>query len=354
MIATAHSNVSSDILSIGKLSAKYSISQPTIRQMCDEGLPHFTTLGGHRRISDKDFREFIGIDESSSTTLPRVCLLARVSTPSQAKPRTDGPDAQSDLDRQVERIRAYITERWGTDCQVTENIRVGSGLNFNHPKIIEFTTKLVNREYDYVVISYKDRLARSSFDLFSNLAKQAGTEIIMVDEQDDPSYEESLISDLIALATVAACKHNSAKAAKNSTIQIEQEYLVRIFKQYRQGMSYRDLSTWCEKEGITGTKGQRISPPKLHKILTTNQQLLEKLVPAEPTDIERFISEGLRADSTAKTKQVDIYSAYQSWCSQNGCQALSAKKMGLAVKQAGYAPGKGKRGMKVFAGLALA
>lgn len=352
----AHSKAGSDWLSIGQLSQRYGISQPTIRTMCDNGLPHYLTAGMHRRLSESEFRRFIGLDKPSDATLPRICIVCRVSTPAQAKPRTDGPDAKSDLDRQIERCRKYVKDRWGDQCVVEENVRVTSGLNFNAPQLIDFTLKLVQKQYDYVVISWKDRLARSSFDLWLNLAKYAGTEIIMCEQQDDPTFTESLVEDLIALCTVASCKHNSAKAAKNSTIHVEQEDLLRIYARYREGSSYASLSTWCEAQGITGVQAgvpKPLTAPKLCQIIGRYHTTLDKLIPETTNHLAEFASECLTAKPGYTTKQVDIYERYLGWCKVKGYVAISVKKVGAGLKKLGYQTVKANGGLKHFRGVAI-
>lgn len=354
MIALTHSN---DWLSIGKLSAKYGISQPTIRTMCERGLPYALTCGQHRRINEAEFRRFIGLDQEAATSLPRICIVCRVSTPAQAKPRTDGPDAKSDLDRQVERCRAYVRDRWGDACICEENIRITSGLNFNHPKIIEFTLNLVQKKYDYVVISYKDRLARSSFDLWVNLAKHAGTEIIMVEEKDDPTFTESLVEDLIALCTVAACKHNSAKAAKNSTINVDQDSIVKLYEMKMQGMSYADLAKWAEGQGIKGEKGEKLSSAKVHQLLSKHHAVLDKLCPQTSSHVDEFIKEHLkpleayqatRRNQNDMVRQMDVYEQYTKWCGKKGVAPVSQKKLGAAMSKAGFEWTRAKQGCKCW------
>lgn len=316
MIASVHSRAGSDWLSIGQISAKYCISQPTIRVMCDNGLPHFTTIGNHRRISDNEFRRFIGLSAEDKSSLPRVCLLARVSSPSQAKPRTDDPDASSDLDRQVEICRRYVKERWGKQCVLDENIRVGSGLNWNHPKIIEFTLNLVQGKYDYVVFTYKDRVARSSYDLFSNLAQHVGTELVMIEDNDDPTFAESLVDDIVALTCVASARHNGLKFGERVRINVDTEVLIDLYLQYRAGYTFEQLEEYAKENKLTGLKGEALHKQKIITMFKKNRRVLEmaaKERPAKENTLKVYLQ-------THKQKaDIDtLYEDYAKWCEANG------------------------------------
>ena len=325
MICANHSRVGSDWLSIGQLSAKYCISQPTIRNMCDNGLPHFTTIGNHRRISENEFRRYIGLSAEDKSALPRVCLLARVSSPSQAKPRTDDPDASSDLDRQVEICRRYVKERWGKQCVLDENIRVGSGLNWNHPKIIEFTLNLVQGKYDYVVFTYKDRVARSSYDLFSNLAQHVGTELVMIEDNDDPTFAESLVDDIVALTCVASARHNGLKFGERVRINVDAEVMIDLYLTYLTGITFEQLAEYAKKNGLTGTKGEALQKQKLIDLFQKNRRVLEmaaKERPAKENTLKVYLqTHKQKADVEA------LHEDYTKWCKANGKVAQTLNKV---------------------------
>jgi putative resolvase len=343
MICTTHSALSgkgsascSDWLSIGRLSAKFGVSQPTIRQMCENGLPHFRTeQGKHRRISENEFRRFVGLTAKDGPTKPRICIACRVSSPAQAKPRTDEPGAKSDLERQVEICRKYVKERWGNNCVVEECIRVASGLNFNSPQLVDFTLKLVQGSYDYVCITWKDRLARSAFNLFSNLAKQVGTEIVCIEQRDDPSFTESLVDDVVSLITIAASSHNGRKFGERVRINIDQEALIELYLLSKAGYTLNQIVAYAKEHNIVGTKGEVLQKQKIRVMFSRNHKVLE-LAAQERTPKENTFAIYLESHKVDQDRH-ELHAKYSRWCGDNGKVAITLTKMLQYLRSRGKA-----------------
>ena len=240
----------------------------------------------------------------------------------------------ADLDRQLDICREYVRGRWGEACTIEENTRVVSGLNFNEKNIISFTIKLINKAYTHVIITYKDRLARSSFDLWSNLAEYAGTEIICLEEQEDPSYEQELLSDCIALMTIAACRHNGKKYGQRSSIEIAETDLVLLYEKYKSGMNYADLVRFCREKGIVDTKkaGRPLSKDAIRKAILKYDKMVKAIKRVETNSFEEFLRSHLIQKEGGILPRPVLVEAYKKWAEKYSKQicSITAIKDGCA------------------------
>jgi len=79
---------------------------------------------------------------------------------------------------------------------------------------------VINHEVDKVIIENKDRLTRFGFELLKETFRKHGTEIIVISEVDNKSYEQELTDDLISIIHYYSMKsyshrrqlHNAQKA----------------------------------------------------------------------------------------------------------------------------------------------
>ena len=246
---------------------------------------------------------------------------------------SQGPRAN--LERQVEICRKYVKDRWGNNCVVEECIRVGSGLNFNSPQLIDFTLKLVQGSYDFVCITWKDRLARSAFTLFSNLAKHVGTEIVCIEQRDDPSFTESLVDDVVSLITVAAASHNGNKFGERVRINIDQDALIELYLLSKAGYTLDQIVAYAKGHNIVGTKGEALQKQKIRVMFSRNHKLLE-LAAAEREPKENTFATYVRTHEV-DTNMNELHGKYSQWCGENGKVAITLTKMLQYLRSRGRA-----------------
>jgi predicted site-specific integrase-resolvase len=122
--------------------------------------------------------------------IPRnVVLYARVSTANQKK----------DLTNQVELLKQFCFQNGWRIQAVYQD--VASGISFT--KRTEFFT-LLDEVLAYkvakVVITYKDRLSRIGFELFSHLFRKFGTEIVVVSEVGSEKLDsQEIFEEIVSL-----------------------------------------------------------------------------------------------------------------------------------------------------------
>ncbi|MHA1475300.1 MAG: IS607 family transposase [Promethearchaeota archaeon] len=129
---------------------------------------------------------------------------ARVSTNKQ-KP---------DLENQIQLLKQWC---FSNGIQLNGKFSdVASGISFekrkNFFKMLQF---ILQKRVDKAIITYKDRLSRVGFELFSYLFKQFGTENIVISEVRNPKLDsQDIIKEIISLMQCFAMKLYSKRKRK--------------------------------------------------------------------------------------------------------------------------------------------
>lgn len=159
----------------------------TLRKYADNGLiPCFRVPNGDRRF------DVSTIVNSRTAT---VCY-ARVSTTKQ----------RADLTRQCD----YLREKY-PDAEVIADI--GSGLNFKRKGLTALLERAMSGERLTVVVSYRDRLARLSFELVESIITRTGGKVVVLN-QISTSPNAELVSDLMAIITVFSARLHGLRSYK--------------------------------------------------------------------------------------------------------------------------------------------
>ena len=338
MIANANPT---DFISVSKASCLYGLSGPTLRRMVDDDDSlSYRTVGGHRRISRSRLEHRLGLrDATTNVSGERICLMTRASTPSQ----------KTSLVNQEESCRAYCAEHLpGIPIEVNASIR--SGMNVGHESFVDFILKLCSGYYTHVVANHSERICRSSLPLVRALCEKFNVQLHIVNRIDDKDADD-FVADILAYTMFYNAKYNSSKSAKLSRIEVTQDDLVTIYRQYLSGYSYSDLSKWCNTNNIRGIKnGKEVSltAPKLHQLLSRNQKLLQELVTDVDSFTVKFIKSHIVADGGNLIKQVDLYDTYVKWCNDNKYTPVSVKKFGVVLGGEGHKSTKAMGGMKCW------
>ena len=100
----------------------------------------------------------------------------------------------------------------------TDYVEWGGYVCKEHPAAENFQ-KLISlvcqNKVKYVIIENKDRLVRFGFDLINELFKQHHTEIIVMSNVDNKSYEQELTDDLISIIHYYSMKSDSNRRKLN-------------------------------------------------------------------------------------------------------------------------------------------
>lgn len=189
-------------LSIGEAAKVAGVSVSTLRRWEKENkfTPCCRTLGVHRRYSLEQLeRDLLG---KVSAITRKVIAYARVSSHDQKK----------DLKRQEHRLQQYCEER-GCIYELISDL--GSGINYKKKGLNKLIKSICRREVSELVLTHKDRLLRFGSQLLFQLCKFFGTNVVILDDTIETSFEQQLVTDVIEIMTVFTAKMYGKRAHKN-------------------------------------------------------------------------------------------------------------------------------------------
>lgn len=171
-----------------------SCSVRTVQNYCDENKIISYRNVKNRRLIDKDklidFLQSIDCYIDDIKTQRQDVIYARVSTNKQK--------SRGDLDRQVEKISAFIISQNPQNLKVFKE--VGSGLNDNRKQLLQLIDMVCENQVNRIFVLYKDRLTRFGFNYLKTICNKHNVEIVVVsNETEDKSIQEELAEDIIAI-----------------------------------------------------------------------------------------------------------------------------------------------------------
>jgi predicted site-specific integrase-resolvase len=179
------------------------ISNPSLVKYRKQGLLKGTELpNGYFDYDDDSVYTFLNKGLQRKTY-----LYARVSTPKQKK----------DLENQIELLKQFC---FSNGIQMHGIYRdIASGISFEKRKEFFILLKeIIDKKVEKVIITYKDRLSRIGFELFSYLFAQYGTKIVVISEIGNPKLDsEEIFEEIISMLHSYSMKLYSKR--KNPIIQ---------------------------------------------------------------------------------------------------------------------------------------
>lgn len=138
-------------------------------------------------------------------------IYARVSSTCQKK----------DLQNQIEILNKFCMNNAIKIHKVYQDI--GSGLKFERNGFQKIIDDVTSYKINKIFITYKDRLSRISFDMFKSLFEKYGTEIVVLNEIDNPKeIEKEIFEEIISLIHCFSMKmYSSRRKTKLELIEKE-------------------------------------------------------------------------------------------------------------------------------------
>jgi putative resolvase len=176
-------------LRISQVAKLAGVSASSLRRWDKKGelKPDYKTPGGHRRYNYKKILKFLGlIKEVNKET--KVVIYGRVSSSRQ----------KEDLERQIQGLKNYAQEKKWKISKVYKDI--GSGLNDQRKGLLKLIADLPKKQPNYIICSYRDRIARFGTNLLEEFCKIYDTKLkeIRIKEANE---QEELVSSIIAIMT---------------------------------------------------------------------------------------------------------------------------------------------------------
>lgn len=161
------------------------VTRPTLTKYVKEGLIKVTVKGNGQYDYDSDsVYKVLNKDIERKTY-----VYARVSTAKQKK----------DLENQVNLLKTFCFQNGYVVNGVYQDI--ASGINFEkRTQFFDLLDEVLAGKVKRVVITYKDRLSRVGFDLFSYLFAKHGCELIVMSEVGSTELDnEEVFDDVVHL-----------------------------------------------------------------------------------------------------------------------------------------------------------
>lgn len=195
------------LLTQAQACKELNISRRTILNWEEKGLiTPLRTTGKHRRYKREDLLKLLGQEVSTTPAKSNRCVIySRVSTKKQA-------DA-GNLSRQLERLELYAKENNYEVLKVYSE--VASGINENRRELYRMIDFLRKNDIDYLIIEYKDRLARFGYKYIEKICEILDVEIKIVEEIEDKDINQEMAEDIISIITSFSAKLYGRRGAKN-------------------------------------------------------------------------------------------------------------------------------------------
>lgn len=186
------------------------ITRPTLTKYVKEGKLKVVVKGNGRYDYDADsVYKMLNKDIERKTY-----LYARVSTDKQKK----------DLENQVQLLKNFCFQNGYIINGIYQDI--ASGISFDKRRqFFEMLDDILAGKVNRVIITYKDRLSRVGFELFTYLFGKYGCEIIVISETGSEKLDSrEIFEDIISLLHCYSMKlYSSRKAGKIKEILEEND-----------------------------------------------------------------------------------------------------------------------------------
>ena len=176
------------------------VTRPTLTKYVREGLVKVTVKGNGQYDYDADsVYQVLNKDVERKTY-----VYARVSTSKQ----------KDDLENQVELLKTFCFQNGYVLNGVYQD--VASGISFEkRSQFFELLDEVLSGKVKRVVITYKDRLSRVGFELFSHLFAKYGCELIVISEVGSMKLDsEEICEDIVSLLHCYSMKLDSKRKTK--------------------------------------------------------------------------------------------------------------------------------------------
>ncbi|PUD75723.1 IS607 family transposase [Helicobacter pylori] len=135
---------------------------------------------GYYIYNDSDVYSLAGIEDGRLNV-----VYARVSTQKQ----------KQDLQNQIENCISFINAKGISVDSIYSDIK--SGMSLDRRGFMELLNAVMAFKIKAVYISYKDRLARLSYELVEKLFSDYGTKIVIINQCESISLEQELFEDIM-------------------------------------------------------------------------------------------------------------------------------------------------------------
>ena len=186
---------------IGKAANILGVSVQTLRRWEREGilLPDRKGLGDTRYYDIDKLMEVKHIDTNLTIGYARV----------------SSHDQKKDLTRQVQCLETFCISN-GWKYKILKDL--GSGMNYRKKGLKELLDLILERKIKRLVLTHKDRLLRFGAELIFALCEARHIEVVIINQDEDVSFEEELARDVLEIITVFSARLYGSRSHKNKKL----------------------------------------------------------------------------------------------------------------------------------------
>ena len=190
-------------VSIGEAAKALGVSITTLRRWEAQGkvVPE-RSAGQHRRYDLAKLK-------------PELFRATSDARKSIAYARVSSHDQKADLERQKQVLEMYCA-RQGWTFEVISDL--GSGMNYRKKGLKRLLDEIVEGRVGRLVVSHKDRLLRFGAELVFALCEAKGTEVVILNQGEDTTFEEDLAKDVLEIITVFSARLYGSRSRKNQKL----------------------------------------------------------------------------------------------------------------------------------------
>jgi predicted site-specific integrase-resolvase len=305
-----------------------NVNPQTIRRYLDSGLIEgITTPGGHRRLNLTSVADAFGVslpEQPEPEESGRVVLAyARVSTQKQK--------AEGNLDRQVERLKAYCAENYaGQALRVIAE--VGSGLSDQRQGFLRLVEMLAAGRVATLVCEYRDRIARFGVGVVQRLCEAHQTQFVESKTADEAEHvlsaEAEMAKDVLAILAVYSNRAMGKRGGAKTKIVAPAGLKERICELRGAGWSRRAIVVEISKANYRcENTGKPIGEWFIRRVLDG----LAESEPIVPKSVRTFLRSKCSVGPAKRVSSPDLYAAYVANCEG---KPLTAEKFAAFIKAA--------------------
>ena len=177
-----------------------NVTRQTLYNYVKNGKIKVTKLGnGYYNYDDDSIYIFLNTIKERTNV-----IYARVSTHKQ----------KNDLANQVLELVNYCNNNNIKYDNILQEI--ASGIDFDRKQFSVLIDDVINKKINNIYITHKDRLSRLSFMTLENMFKQFGTNIIVINNNDNnKELEDDLFEELINIIHIFSTRIYSSRRKKN-------------------------------------------------------------------------------------------------------------------------------------------
>ena len=129
--------------------------------------------------------------------------------------RVSSHDQKQDLNRQAEVLANYCTKKaW--NFQIIQDL--GSGMNYQKKGLKTLIHLILEKKIARLVLTHKDRLLRFGAELIFALCEHQQIEVVLINNQQEFSFEEELAQDVLEIITVFSARLYGSRSKKNKKL----------------------------------------------------------------------------------------------------------------------------------------